>query len=262
MTRLQDFSIKRKLQLLVMSVVAAALVLVCGLFLGWDLLAFRTTLRADLFTLARIVGETSSGALIFNDPKSATEILRSLRAKPHLISAFIFSEQGKVFARYSRERNVQLPSPPNADGSWFDRNRLVVVHRVILDRQLIGTVYLESDLGEVYERIRLFLEIASVLMTASLLLAYLLALKLQRFISGPILHLVETAKAVSLEKNYGIRAAKSANDELGLLVETFNEMLSQIEARNQQVQSHRDELLTVNVRLMKPVKRKASFWPI
>jgi two-component system, sensor histidine kinase len=259
MTQLQDFSIKRKVQLLVMSVVAVALVLVGGSFLGWDLLAFRTTLRTDLITLAQIVGDTSSGALIFNDPKSATEILRSLRAKPHLMSAFIFSGQGKVFALYSRERDVKPPPAPTVDGALFTSNRLLVVHRVVLDGQSIGTVYLKSDLSEMYGRIRLFLRIATILTTTSLLLAYLLTLRLQRFISGPILHLVDTAKAISLQKDYGIRATKLANDELGLLVENFNEMLSQIEVRDQQVQGQRDELLKVNVQLVEASKTKSEF---
>lgn len=255
MIRPQDLSITRKLQLLIMLVVAAALLMVCGLSLASDFVAFRKSLQADLTAIARIIGQTSSGSLSFNDPKSAKEILDSLRAKPHLLCACIFSAKGKPFACYSRDGNVPVPSVPVDLLKPFERNRLTVSHRILLDEQPIGTVYLQSDLGEVYDRIQHSLQIAGLLMAASLLLAYVLSLRLQRFISEPILHLVDTAKQISADKNYAIRAVKSANDELGVLVENFNEMLSQIEGRDQQVQSQRDQMLEINLELLDAKER-------
>jgi light-regulated signal transduction histidine kinase (bacteriophytochrome) len=66
--------------------------------------------------------------------------------------------------------------------------------------------------------------------------------RLQRVISGPILHLVETARIISRDRDYGVRAVASTRDELGLLVETFNEMLAQIQVRDAALGKARDEL--------------------
>jgi two-component system, sensor histidine kinase len=249
------FSIKRKLQLLVMLVVAAALALVFGFSLASDLVAFRKSLQSDLLTLAQIIGQTSSGSLSFNDPKAAADILGSLRAKPHLISACIFSPDRKPFARYDRGTQTPLPAVPVRDVSFQEGDRLIVFHGILLDGQLIGTVYLESDSGEIYDRILQRLQISGFLMGAALLLAYFLSVRLQRFISGPILHLAETARDISVNKNYATRAVKTTNDELGLLIETFNEMLAQIEMRDLQVQKQRDELLTMNSQLIDAKER-------
>jgi TMAO reductase system sensor TorS len=69
-----------------------------------------------------------------------------------------------------------------------------------------------------------------------------LATRLQRFISDPVIHLVQTAKAVTLLKNYGIRARKQTDDELGTLIDGFNEMLSEIQRRDHDLERHKESL--------------------
>src|SRR4029077_4764161 len=64
----------------------------------------------------------------------------------------------------------------------------------------------------------------------------------QRLVSDPILHLAQAARSVALEKNYSGSATKKSNDELGLLVDGFNEMLAQIQARDTALQTARDHL--------------------
>jgi len=99
----------------------------------------------------------------------------------------------------------------------------------------IGAVSLESDLGQIYERLGRFTEILLAILLGASLLALVLSSTLQGIILNPIRHLAQVAKTVSLEKNYAIRAVKGSNDDLGQLTDTFNEMLSKIE-------QHRDRL--------------------
>ena len=257
MLSLQDVSVKRKLQALIMLAVIAAVALNCGLFLAWDFVAFRNSLAADLLVLGEIIGGNSTAALSFNDPKAAEEVLKVLRAKPHLVAARIFTAEGKPFADYARgnAKNSLLPSVPKPEGSAFTRDRLVLFHQIKLDRQLVGSLYLESDVGESRGRIKRYLGIESLMMLASLFLAFLLSARLQRVISGPILHLVKTAEAISEGKNFAIRAIKNGNDELGLLIDSFNEMLSRIQARDEEVQHSRDQLLKVNAQVLEAKER-------
>ena len=65
-----------------------------------------------------------------------------------------------------------------------------------------------------------------------MLVAFLLSNRLQRLVSDPILHLARVAHVVAQEKNYSVRAKKQSGDELGQLIDGFNEMLAQIQARD------------------------------
>jgi two-component system sensor histidine kinase/response regulator len=98
--------------------------------------------------------------------------------------------------------------------------------------------------------------------------AFLMASRFERFVSHPILDLVQTAKAISDSRDYTIRARVLQQDEFGLLAAEFNGMLEQIGQRDEELQrSHENleeqvatrtaELLTLNVQL-KTAKESAE----
>jgi len=250
MRSFRDLSIKRKLRLIIMTNVGAALVLASTAYFSYDLVALRKETKSDLSILAQIIGSNSTAALSFNDANSAQEILKALKAKPRIVSALIYTNDGKILGKYLRDEadHEFLAPKPQPDGITFRHDRLDLFHRVVLDGQVIGTVYVESDLEEMHSLIERYAEIALFSILASLILAFLLASKLERVISEPILHLAVTAKVVSAEKNYAVRAVKRGEDELGRLIDGFNEMLSQIQDRDQ-------ELLGVNAQLLDAKQR-------
>jgi PAS domain S-box-containing protein len=72
--------------------------------------------------------------------------------------------------------------------------------------------------------------------------ALLLSAWLQRFISGPILQLAQATRTVAQQKDYRLRVPKQSQDELGLLIDDFNEMLAQIQLRDAALQQAQSEL--------------------
>ncbi len=112
----------------------------------------------------------------------------------------------------------------------------------MLKGQRIGAVCLESDLGELKDRLQRFAGMVLAILFGAALLALVISSKLQRVISEPIAHLARVAKAVSLDKNYAARAVKQADDDLGQLTDAFNGMLSEIERRDEAITGHRDRL--------------------
>jgi signal transduction histidine kinase/DNA-binding response OmpR family regulator len=250
MRSFRDLSIKRKLRLIIMTNVGAALVLASTAYFSYDLVALRKGTKSDLTILAQIIGSNSTAALSFNDANSAQEILKALKAKPRIVSALIYTNDGKILGKYLRDEadHEFLAPKPQPDGITFRHDRLDLFHQVVLDGQVIGTVYVESDLEEMHSLIKRYAEIALFSILASLILAFLIASKLERVISEPILHLAVTAKVVSAEKNYAVRAVKRGEDELGRLIDGFNEMLSQIQDRDQ-------ELLGMNAQLLDAKQR-------
>ncbi len=240
----RKLSIQRKLQVITLLAVASALILSCLAFVSYDLVVFRQSLVRDLETLAEIVGSNSTAALSFGDQKAAGELLSALRAKPHIKVALIYSTDGKLFADYRRpgsRRDLQIPGM-RADGARFERNRLVLFQQIKLDGRSVGALYLESDLEEMHQRLMQFGWTILVVLLLASLPALALARKLQGTISGPLLHLAGTAKLVADQRDYSVRAVRQNEDELGDLVDNFNEMLAQIQLRDAALKQHRNHL--------------------
>jgi len=240
----RNLSIKHKLNLIILLVSLVALLLASVSFMAYDFVISRRAMVRDLTTLAEMIGNNSTAALAFNDQDSANETLAALRAKPQIVSACIYNRDGSPFASYSPggQSGSLAPPDPRADGSQFTTDRLTLFREIKLDGDLVGTVYLESDLEELHTRLRRYITILGIIIAASLCVSLVLSSRLQRVISGPILELAKIAKAVSIEKNYAVRAAKRGDDEVGILIDCFNEMLVQIQLRKLELQLHQENL--------------------
>ena len=242
--RYRDLSIAHKLRLVIMLTVSAALILACTAVLVYDRLAARDSMRNDLMVEAAIFSTNSTAALSFKDLAAENELLSTLEAKRQISSAVVFTADGKSFASYRRadEPNRPVPPAPRADGCWFEGDRLVLFRGIAIGEKKLGTFYIESDLSEIETRFnRLAVIILGILLGASLL-ALLLSTKLQSTITKPIAQLAQVAEKISRDKDYATRAVKEAPDELGKLTDTFNEMLSEIEGRDQQLVEHQSRL--------------------
>jgi two-component system, sensor histidine kinase and response regulator len=243
LTRYRNLPIKHKLQLIIMSVVTGALLVACGAVLAYDQLASRDEMRNNLEVTADMIGHNSTAALTFRDAKAAEELLLGLKAKRHVITANLYTEDGRLFASFSRDGQSGTLAPHlRPDGSRFERDQLILFKSIFLSGQRIGTIYLESDVQELRDRLIRFGGMVLAILAGTLLLSMALASRLQRVISAPIAHLALVAKTVSGQNNYAVRAHKAADDDLGRLTDTFNGMLSEIESRDAELLSHRDRL--------------------
>ena len=244
---LQNLSIKRKLTLITMLTSSLALILSSASFLIYDLVSFRHLLSQDLMTQAEIIGYNSAGAMEFKDEAAATATLSALTAKEDIVTAVLYKPDGKIFAHYFRV-NTGLPSylPSHLQGSGyrFEGGYLEVFHDVTLNGEHVGTLFLQSDLRQWSQRARRYANILVVFVLVSGLFAFFVSSKLQGFISRPILHLEDTMRMVSANKNYGVRAVKTYGDEIGRLIDGFNTMLSEIQQRDTVLQSTNGELKT------------------
>ena len=245
MPRLSQLPMKHKLQAIIMLTVATALVVACGALLAYEVIAVRGSMKSRLELLAGMIAANSTAALSFHDGGSAGELLQSLRAQPAVVAAGLYSERQGVFASYLRTGASprELPAGVRADQCVFEGGRLVVFRAVVLEGQVLGTVFLASDLEELHAGIARSLEIMGLVLAVSGLVAFVMGARLQRPISDPVIHLVQTAKAVTLMRNYTIRACKSTDGELGQLIDGFNEMLGEIQQRDSELERHRQLLV-------------------
>ena len=261
MRTLRNFSIKHKLTAIIILTSTIVLLLASGAFVANSLVTFRRSMVENLSTLAEVIGTNSIASLAFNDQDLANETLAALKAEPHITSACIYKKDGKVLARYTGNSEVRdfesEKERTSTDGQQFGTtvehivikegyqfkdDHLELFKHIILDGDTIGTVYLQSDLHRLYSHLRWYAVICAIVMLTSILVAYLLSSKFRLLISKPILNLEQAMKVVSEEKNYSIRVKKQSNDELGILIDGFNEMLSRIHMRDREHQRHCEHL--------------------
>ena len=241
---LRDTSISRKLKVVILTTTSVALLLASAAFVAYDRIVFRQSMASDLSTLAKVIGTNSTAAITFNDRDSAKDVLSALTAKPNIVRARIYDSDSDLFAEYVRDgESGDLPlTVQRVSQVAFTDAYLVASETIELDGDTIGTVYLISNLDTLRSRLNRHVGVVAAVLFGSLLVAFLLSSKLQSLISGPISHLAKTARAVSVDKDYSIRAVKRGRDEMGMLIDGFNEMLGQIQERDAELQRARDEL--------------------
>jgi PAS domain S-box-containing protein len=243
---LQDSPIRRKLMSIMLLTSGLVLLVTCTAFMVSEVLTFRRNAVRELSTVGRIIAANSTAALAFQNQEDAREVLAALRAESHIIAATLYDSQGRRFAIYPDHGSADsFPSAPQTDGFRFEHSSLVGFEPVVQGDKRLGTLYLQADLGALYERLRLYAAIALLVIAVSLLAAYLVARKLQEQISRPILALAETAKAVSERRDYSVRAPTLGQDELGLLTDAFNQMLTRIEQQNQALRDSEEQVRAV-----------------
>ena len=240
----RDASIQRKLTLIIMLTSSVALVVASLFFVAYDLWTLRRAMMDELQVLATITGGNCAAALTFDDRGSAEETLAALQAKPPILFAGIYSGHGVLFARYVRRDRRRAFRPPGdlrygyRSGSGF----LDLVQPITWENKRVGSVYLRADMREMYQRLYRFLGALVLILSAASLVAFLLSSKLQKLISEPILELARTAKVVTDAADYSIRAKKRGRDEIGFLIDRFNEMLARIQERGVELQEMNAQL--------------------
>ena len=240
----RKLSIKAKLRLVILASVGGALLLACMAMLASEMATLRQATRADLGTVASIVAANSTAAISFDQPDEANEILAALRAKPAVVSAAIYVPPHRLFAHYeSPTVRLEVPLEPGEDGFHSEGDTLVLVQPISLQGKRLASLYVRYDTAQSLRELwRAYGVLVLIILVVPLVLAWLLSSRLHGLISAPILALATTAKAVSQKQDYGLRAEKLADDEIGPLVDSFNGMLDRIQEQDRALRQAKDEL--------------------
>ncbi len=237
------FSIKHKLNVIILGVCSFILFLTFAIAFTSQWYLYKQKTLEELQILARVVSENSVAGLVFQDAESLKKNLHALAIKKSICESGIYQTDGQLFACFSRESKdsktqKQIIKNPEIiqHGYLFHGNYIDLLHPIILDGEKIGLLYLQADMSALYSN-----QIQSgfyilMIICGGLIIAMLLANRLQNIITRPIVQLVNTIKQVSKEKNYSLRVVKTSKDELGLLATGFNDMLSQIQERDEHLE--------------------------
>lgn len=257
--RRRSTPIQQKLMKVIMLTSGAVLLLTCSSFFAYEFVTFRQSSIRELSTLGEIIATNSTAALAFDDSTAANEILSALKAERHIVAAGVYDADGKLFSYYRASQNqAPFPTVPEADGYQFAAAYFGGYQPIVQGDKRLGTLYLKSDTGAMYERLKLYGTIALLVVALSSLLAYLLSKNLQHGITTPILALTETAKAVSDRHDYSVRAVKQIDNEVGVLTDAFNHMLTRIQEQNLALNESSAKIVAFNQRLEQRVAERTA----
>ncbi|HYQ90939.1 MAG TPA: response regulator [Candidatus Competibacteraceae bacterium] len=207
----------------------------------------------SLTRLAGVINANSTAALVFKERETAQRVLAALSADPAILVADMVTRDGERFARYTSTGYREQEWPPFEPWQWrkpgsirpgyrFGLRSLDLAAPTVLDNDVIGMLYLRSDLGGIYSRLAWMFGVAIIAIATATGMGYFLAARLQAQISKPLLQLADTMQRISQDQNYHLRVEKSGDDELGELSDSFNAMLSQIQQRDKRLAQHREQL--------------------
>ena len=235
-TFIGNVSIRWKLIIMIMLVSGMSLSAATVAFIALDWVSTKQAMVRRLQVVAGVIGDNLVTPLAFDDPKSAEETLQALTSEPHIVAACIYDNTGKVFARFHRNGLDFTPPQTLPPGHGFTEDRLELHDVIDYKDEYFGSIYVESDVRELVERRSQYLRIGSGFLLASALVAALMASLLQVVISRPISRLATVASEVSLSRDYSMRVEHYGSDELGRLIEAFNDMLAQIQDRDEMLE--------------------------
>jgi two-component system NtrC family sensor kinase len=234
MLKLRNITIKQKLTLILMFTCLVVLLMAITSILTWEWIEKRQDMVSDLNSHAVIIADSSKTEIISADKQAVTKILSALRTDPSVVYACIYDDRDNLFTEYQRgdiTKKFQAPKPQK-NKHVFTRNYLCMFKQIELDGEKIGSIYLQADLSHIHTDLIEDIKASAIIAAIVLSIAYFQSALLQKIVSGPILSLAKVAKAVSEKKDYAARAVKKTNDEVGLLIDAFNQMLEQIQQRN------------------------------
>ena len=270
MRNFRDTPIRGKLIIIIMGLSGLMLISGFAMVTVEKYYSFRTDLVKNIGTLADALAKNSTAAIIFDDPVTASEILSALNVEANITSANILTPDRNLFAHYESGEQLVFDRSeiPHIINELLDNNTshhkfhnpfLDLIRPIVLNEKTIGYISIQTKLTPLYQSIKVFTLVACCSLMVIALLTFFFAAKLQTFISDPIAHLADIVRTVSEDKNYRIRANKTSNDELGVLIDGFNEMLSQIEHRDQKLEEAFDAMAAAKNSAEAATKSKSQF---
>src|SRR5688572_17554000 len=221
-------SIQKRVRAVILLASVIVLFVTAGAFVIYEAINFRAQLVRNLSTLAAVIADNSVAPLAFDNKAIAEEILAALRAQSDIEAAAVYDDDGNIFATYPPALPASLlPSAVAGKGHQFRDGALVLFVPVLQEQKPIGTLYLRSSFRGLYEQLWRYGIIVLIVLAGAFGIAFMLSTLLQKRISEPILALTQAAETITRQSDYSVRAPKLTDDELGMLTDAFNRMLSE-----------------------------------
>ena len=244
MRLLRDLPITRKLTYIITIACGLALFGAFSAYLLTDSIDAQRRAIADLQVLARVIATNSALGTVFSDTENVQNILSALSADSQITAATIYLPDRSILTRYDRDQQSAQPLSAKDENDLFSNHyvfhwhELHVLESIRLNGESVGYVHIHSNLNAFYDRLLHKLLTGTCFIILAISTALLIAKRLHHFISQPIVRLAYAMEKVSTAQNYNLRVSNDSRDEIGSLIDGFNNMLQEIHQRDEQLKQH------------------------
>jgi len=261
---LKNISIKNKIIYVILLVSITTLSIGFTLVSISNIKSFRNELLNTTLMNTKLIGEYCIAPLTFDDNTGVEDILSKLESMPNIEMGAIYDKNDILFASYTKSDDFFVPPLLEEEvGSnskyFYSANNLKVVHSIMYKNSKYGTITIQSNTDFLIERVRDYMIVLGIILIGSILLSYILANRMQKPISEPILELAKLTRKISEEGDYNVRIERKSNDEIGLLYDDFNTMLKQILNREEERNIAEKELLAAKEKAEESDRLKSAF---
>jgi two-component system, sensor histidine kinase and response regulator len=224
-----NLSLRSKLRLITACITIAVVFVVGGGLILEEIRTFRQEVSADLRSTADVISHAVQQLPRDQDTKSLTLLLESLKPKKNITEAHLVSRDGKVIASFIAGNGAvnSQSLAPMSERLKFSASSVEIMRGIPEGAEIIGFVYLKSDMGKLHDRLMRYYQVGVIILLVALMIATMLANLFQRILSGPIMRLSSAARHIAHTRRYDMRVPKAGGDEIGILVEAFNDMVAQ-----------------------------------
>ncbi len=226
-------TLKRKIILIALVSTSIALLMAGTALFFNERQSFPKVMAQNLTNLAQIVGDNCTAALSFNDNKTAQEVIDTLKSNPHILSAYLYDGKGQVVAQYlsgKTDSKTETPSAPR-EGIQFLGETVKLSRYILLGRERLGTLYLESDMAEMRSRLTGYTLMMGLVWFFSFLISFAVASRLQQQVTEPLRQVVNRMKEIARgEGDLTKRLQVLGKDEIGEVAEAFNTYVEKLQS--------------------------------
>jgi len=263
---IKDISIRRKLTLMLVVTSAMVLALVMFTFTLYEAITTAEAIRDEASATASIIARNADFALLFGDRRDGNAVLQELRASTNILSAYIVTSNGSLFAGYESDKphtrkelpNIQRDSQRVGVWDWYDE---IDVMKPVVDKdgKILGQVLIVASVDKVFIKLQQFLLLVLIIFILALVVVYFIAGFVQKVISEPIRHMSESMQSITTSRNYTARLNPSRKDELGTLMRCFDEMIDRLQVQEERLHLYNQDLeQQVQVRTAQLTESNAS----
>jgi signal transduction histidine kinase len=206
-------------------------------FIFFSTVRLRENIVQEMNVLAEITGNRSTAAIEFLDQKTAAENLSALSARNSVSMACIYDSADVVFSTYSKVEGGACPKPSFPKSEYLE-NHLYVYKDILVNNERVGSIVVVSDLKDIRKSYQRYFFYSIISIVFGGFIALIISTRLSKVIDKPIKSLYLAAKAVTERADYNVTVKKKNDDELGVLVDAFNEMLFQINIREKEIKAN------------------------
>ncbi len=239
-------SIKKKITLVTFFVTFASISTALSIIAYIQIQMYKKDFIHEIQIIGKMVSEHISAAVIFDDREGGSEIIKKVESLPFIVEVAVYNPSGELFVHYqkkdSRQRITKKHYSESDTYSEFEHQYVIQRMKVGNPTNSIGTLVIVSQLDPVKEKKQqLLLSILGIFIVLQPFF-FILGIWLKKIIVIPIMNLLTTVQRISSEKQYSQKAAKISDDELGELCDGFNDMIEQIQIREQDLKILNDQL--------------------